>query len=73
MKPSHVLILAGGLFAAATASFAAQTSETIGDKLGKGEMSQRQFEQLVPFTGLTPAQAKNATLDQVVAKRWQQS
>lgn len=72
MKLSHVLVVAGGLFAAATASFAAQNAETVGEKLANGEMNQQQLEQLAQFTGLTPDEAKSETLEQIVAKRWQQ-
>lgn len=70
MKLAYLLVVAGGL-AAATASFAGST-ETVGQKLANGEMSQQQFEQLIQFSGLTPDQAKNETLEQIVAKRWQQ-
>jgi hypothetical protein len=71
MKLSHVLVVAGGLLAAASASFAGDNSPTLGDRLANGSMSQGQFEQLIQFTGLTPEQAKSQTLDEVVAQRWQ--
>lgn len=71
MKISHVLVVAGGLLAAGSASFAAE--ETIGQRLADGSMSQEQLTQLIQFTGLTPEQAKQDTLQQVVAKRWQQN
>lgn len=72
MKLSHILIVAGGLMAAGSASFAA-SGETMGQRLADGSMSQEQFQQLIQFTGLTADQAKQDTLDQIVAKRWQQN
>jgi uncharacterized membrane protein len=76
MKFLHVLVVAGGLTAAATGAFAAQTTgqakETVGQRLANGEMNQQQFEQLIQFTGLTPDQAKTQTVDEIVAKRWEQ-
>lgn len=73
MKLSHVLVIAGGLFAAATASFADTSSLTLGDRLANGSMSERQFEQLIQFTGLSADEAKTRTLDEVVSQRWQDS
>lgn len=71
MKFSHILVVAGGLLAAGTASFADDNSQTLGDRLANGTMSQAQFEQLIQFTGLTPEQAKSQTLSDVVSQRWQ--
>lgn len=71
MKLSHVLVIAGGLLAAATASFADSSSVTLGDRLANGSMSERQFEQLIQFTGLSAEEAKTQTLDEVVSQRWQ--
>lgn len=75
MKLSHVLVIAGGLLAAAgSASFAADVSgQTLGERLANGTMSEQRFEQLIPFTGLTPEQAKALTLEEVVKLRWQDS
>ncbi|TPE53544.1 hypothetical protein [Amaricoccus solimangrovi] len=72
MKISHVLVVAGGLLAAAGASFAAD-GQTLGERLANGSMTQQRFNQLIPFTGLTPDQAKALTLDEVVSLRWQDS
>ena len=71
MKLSHVLVIAGGLLAAGTASFADDTSATLGDRLANGSMSQSQFQQLIQFTGLSAEEAKTRTLDEVVSQRWQ--
>jgi hypothetical protein len=71
MKLSHVLVVAGGLLAAATASFADDNSATLGDRLANGSMSQQQFQQLIQFTGLSAEEAKTQTLDEVVSQRWQ--
>lgn len=71
MKLSHVLVIAGGLLAAGSASFAANSDETLGQRLADGSISEQRFQQLIPFTGLTPEQAKSMTLEEVVKLRWQ--
>ena len=75
MKMTHALVVALGLAVAATASYAAPVTggETMGQRLAEGKTSPQQFEQLIAFSGLTPDQAKQATVDQIVAKRWQQN
>ncbi len=75
MKMFQVLAVAAGLAAAATASYAAPITggEPLGQKLAEGKISEQQFEQLIAFTGLTPDQAKQATVDEIVAKRWQEN
>lgn len=71
MKIAHTLVLVSGLLAAGTTASFAQ--ETLGQRLADGTISQSAFNQLIQFTGLTPEQAKNHTLDQVVELRWQDS
>lgn len=71
MKLAHVAVLAGGLLAAATASFAADPGQTLGERLANGSISYQAFQQLIPFTGLTADEAKTLTLEEVVALRWQ--
>lgn len=71
----RTLAVAGLLAAATTGAHAAASTagETLGQRLADGSMSEQQFEELIQFSGATPEQAKAMTLDQVVAKRWQQS
>lgn len=71
MKLSHVLVLAGGLAAAASGAFAADTGPTIGERIANGTMTEQQLNQLAQFTGLTADEAKALPLDQVVKLRWQ--
>lgn len=73
MKLSHVLVVAGGLMAAASGAFAADAGPTIGDRLANGTMTEQQLKQLLPFTGLTVDEAKALTLEDVVKLRWQDS
>lgn len=72
MKLSHTLALVGTLLAAGTTASFAQEA-TLGEKLATGQISQGAFNQLIQFTGLTPDQAKQETLTDVVKLRWQDS
>jgi hypothetical protein len=46
------------------------SSETIGDQLARGELTEQQVAQLIQFTGLTMDSAKAYTVPEVVAMRW---
>jgi hypothetical protein len=49
---------------------AQSATETIGDQLARGEITEQQVTQLIQFTGLTFDDAKAYTVPEVVAMRW---
>ncbi|MFO1207743.1 MAG: hypothetical protein U1E40_00815 [Amaricoccus sp.] len=63
----------GATVASATTPAVGSKGETIGQLMANGQISQSAVEQLIMHTGLTMDQAKSDTLDQVIAKRWQNS
>ena len=63
----------GATAASATTAAVGSKGETIGQLMANGQISQAAVEQLIMHTGLTMDQAKDDTLDQVIAKRWQNS
>ncbi len=69
-----VSVLALGATAAgATTSAVGSKNATVGQLMAEGQISQQAVQQLIMHTGLTMDQAKEDTLDQIVAKRWQNS
>lgn len=60
-----------GLMGMSAASMAAE--ETLGQMLQAGQISQSAFDQLIVHSGVSAQKAKGMTLDQVTAKRWQNS
>jgi hypothetical protein len=70
--PALAIVAALGAGAAYAASEAGH-QDTIGQLLAKGEISQSAVQQLIMHTGLTMDQAKSETLDEIVARRWQNS
>lgn len=71
MKLKIAAIALVGLMGTAAASMAAE--ETLGQMLQAGQISQGAFNQLIVHSGVSPDKAKGMTIDQVVAKRWQNS
>ena len=75
MKIAQTLVVASFIAASgvgvAWADGAGSASETLGQKLQKHEINQRQFHELILKTGLTPQEAKSKTLNDVVEMRWQ--
>ncbi|MFO1144470.1 MAG: hypothetical protein U1E59_19270 [Amaricoccus sp.] len=63
----------GATVASATSPAVGSKGVTIGQLLANGQISQSAVEQLIMHTGLTMDEAKADTLDQVIAKRWQNS
>jgi len=61
------LALAAVLGAFATGA----SADTIGQMVDSGRMSEAALEQLIVSTGLTSADARGLTLDEIVAIRWQ--
>lgn len=58
--------------AAVVAAFATGASaETLGERLDHGQISDAAVQQLIVGTGLSIQQARDLTLDDVVAIRWQ--
>ena len=49
----------------------AATAQTLGEELASGQLSEQAFEQLIAHTGLSDAEARDLTLEEVVAIRWQ--
>jgi len=47
--------------------------QTVGQLLAAGQISPQAVQQLIMHTGLTMDQAKADTLDEIIAKRWQNS
>ena len=66
-------LVLGATAASATTPAVGSKGETIGQLMASGQISQSAVEQLIMHTGLTMDQAKDDTLDQVIAKRWQNS
>lgn len=66
-------LVLGATVASATTPAVGSKGETIGQLMASGQISQSAVEQLIMHTGLTMDQAKDVTLDQVIAKRWQNS
>ena len=58
---------------ATTAAIGTSKNATVGELLANGQISQQAVQQLILHTGLTMDQAKADTLDQIIAKRWQNS
>jgi hypothetical protein len=74
----RTLAVAGVLVAAATAAGATSPAigskgETVGEMLAHGQISAQAVQQLIMHTGMTFDQAKSATLDEIIAERWQNS
>jgi hypothetical protein len=68
------LAVAGMLAAgAASAASAIGDRSTIGELLAQGTITPAAVEQLIQTTGLTMDEARQMTLDEVVAERWQDS
>ena len=67
-------LLAGASVASATTPAIGSTpNATIGQMLASGEITSAAVMQLIQHSGLTYDEAKGSTIDQVVAKRWQNS
>ncbi len=66
-------LVAGVTAASATSTTVGKSQPTIGELMASGQMSTAAVEELILHSGLTMDQAKNETIDQVVAKRWQNS
>jgi len=66
-------LLAGVSVANATTATVGKSEATIGQLISSGQMSTAAAEQLIMHSGMTLDQAKGDTIDQVVAKRWQNS
>ena len=67
------VVAAGATAASATSAAIGSSGETVGEMLAKGQISTAAVQQLIMHTGLTMDQAKADTLDQIIAKRWQNS
>lgn len=66
-------LVAGATVASATSPTVGKTQSTIGELMASGQMSTAAVQELILHSGLTMDQAKGETIDQVVAKRWQNS
>lgn len=69
MKITAGALIIAGLIAAGAVY--AQSSETLGDKLASGALSENAVHQLLVNTGLTLQEASGMTVNEVVATRWQ--
>lgn len=47
------------------------SAQTVGEQLETGHISESAFHQLIATTGLTPDEARDLTVDEIVAVRWQ--
>ena len=63
----------GATAVGATTPAVGSKGSTVGELLAAGQISEQAVQQLIMHTGLTMDQAKADTLDQIVAKRWQNS
>ncbi len=85
MKLTYTLALVGSLVAAgASTAMAGMSSgyvetrqqaeqldsQTIGQKLANGSLTEPQVEQLIQFTGLSADEAKDYTIPEVTGMRW---
>jgi hypothetical protein len=68
-----VLALGATAVGATTPAVGTAKNATVGELLANGQISEQAVQQLIMHTGLTMDQAKADTLDQIVAKRWQNS
>lgn len=66
-------LVAGATVASATTPAVGKSNATIGEMMAKGQISPEAVQELIMHTGLTMDQAKGDTIDQIVAKRWQNS
>ena len=66
-------LTAGATIASATTPAVGAKGVTVGEMLANGQISPEAVHQLIMHTGLTMDQAKADTLDQIIAKRWQNS
>jgi hypothetical protein len=67
------LLAMGATAVGATTAVVGSKTETVGQLLQSGQISQEAVQQLIQHTGMSMDQAKAATLDEIVAKRWQNS
>jgi hypothetical protein len=63
----------GATAVGATTPAVGTKNATVGELMASGQISQQAVQQLILHTGLTMEQAKADTLDQIIAKRWQNS
>jgi hypothetical protein len=70
---ASVLALGATAAGATTAAIGTTKSPTVGELMANGSISQQAVQQLILHTGMTMDQAKGDTLDQIIAKRWQNS
>ena len=71
MTKSFVRIALPAGFAAVALGATAASAQTLGDALASGRLSEPAFEQLIAHTGLSDAEARSLTLEEVVAIKWQ--
>jgi hypothetical protein len=63
----------GATAVGATTPAVGPKNATVGELMANGQISEQAVQELILHTGLTMDQAKADTLDQIVAKRWQNS
>jgi hypothetical protein len=68
-KFAHKALLAGAI--AVGLGAAAASAQTLGEELASGQLSAPAFEQLIAHTGLSEGEARDMTLEEVVAIKWQ--
>ena len=69
---ASVLALGATAVGATTPAVGAKNA-TVGQLMASGQISEQAVQELILHTGLKMDQAKADTLDQIVAKRWQNS
>ena len=67
------VVALGATAAGATTPTVGSKTATVGELLQSGQISEQAVEQLIMHTGITMDEAKADTLDQIIAKRWQNS
>ncbi len=50
---------------------AAASAQTLGERLAHGQLSEAAFAQLIAGTGYSADEARNLTLEDIVAVKWQ--
>ncbi len=56
---------------AAAALSTAASAQTLGEKLSQGQLSEAAFAQLIAGSGVSANEARNLTLEDIVALKWQ--